>query len=539
MANPQVQHFLDRIAAAFVEQDTKAERDRWLEQDRKDLPVEIAEYLRAALDVPRLERELAARSRLDHDALVQVTSWFVDVAKADPTAFARTLPNGEPFDWEKRIEQLGILAENVENAKVFDELEIGLRLNMVGDSAYEKLLMSLPVDHDLRTKIDAALLPKLAYVNDAEALDYWDRLRSEVAPSRESGLKPEPDVAAADFFKPGTSADARERIAKYLTRVRPVLVRRAFDGGQRTVPAGQAGIAQILSWTKESTSTRALTTVERTIVRSIGRIAHYFGGDDQIAVAAALGVPVGGYFIGGRAEEEALRAFDLQGKIKPPDDGLRRELVKLLQIADVRAPTREGTLERALRGYKLGLEVMAQDDLVKVMRGHREERLQRELCRFLVERGIIAYGTKFGWSESDVLGHDELGAALIETKILKRLPSAGDVNRWLTQLATYMNQEQGPSASRGVLVLYNFTASSILTPPAPLVGRYDVIAVNLCPDPPSKRKASVEIAPATTGDDMVKVLRLGEPARAAKKKKSAPAGRTGPAKKTRARTKRR
>lgn len=517
MAEPQVQYFLERLQA--LTRSAGAPFDRWQEQDRADLAIEIAEYLSRAFDVPALEGELSARSRIDHEALARVNAWFDEAAAAEPTVFARTLVNGEPFAWEERLSQLHILAESLEEAHALDELEVGLRLNMVGDSSYEKLLMSLPLDHELGAKVEGALLLKLAFLPDADALDYWARLRNEVDPSRESSLKPDPDVAPVSFFNPGTAADVRQRIARYLARVRPVLVRRAFDGGQPSVPAGQAGIAQILSWTKLP-STHAWSTEERTIIRSVGRIAHFFSGDDKATLATALRVPLGGYLVGGRAEEEAVRAFEGMKKASPPDDVLDRELVKLLRIADLRARTREAPLERTLRAYKLGLEVMAQD-LGKAMREHREERLQRELCRFLVERGVLAYGTKFGWSETDVRGHDELGSALIETKILKRLPSQADVNRWLTQLGSYMNQEQGPKAIRGVLVLYNFTPATISTPPAPLLAKYDLIAVNLCPDPPSKRKASVEIVATTTGPAIVDVLRLGDPSvkkKAAKKK---------------------
>lgn len=523
MANQQVQHFLDRLQALAVERTPDAPRDRWLEQDRDDLALEIAEYLRSALDVPTLEQEISSRSRVDHEAVARVTGWFEEAAKVNPNAFARALPNGEPFKWEERLDQLRILAESLAEAQALDELEVGLRLNMVGDSSFEKLLMSLPLEHDLREKVVNALLPKLAYLSDADALDYWARLRNEVDPSLESGLKPETDVVPADFFKPGTNEDVRQRIAQYLARVRPVLVRRAFDGGQPRVPAGQAGIAQILSWTM-SASTHAFSTSDRTVIRSIGRVSHYFGGDDKAKLAEALGVPVGGYLVDGRAEEEARRAFDVRGRQSPPADGLDRELVKLLRIADLRSRKRDAPLDRTLRAYKLGLEVMAQDH-GEEMNGYREERLQRELCRFLVERGVIAYGTKFGWSETDVRGHDELGAALIETKILKRIPSQADVNRWLTQLGSYMNQEQGPNAIRGVLVLYNFTSATIATPIEPLLARYDLVSINLCPNPPSKRTASIEIVAATNGDDIVKVLRFGKPpttrVRTAPKKKRA------------------
>lgn len=86
-------------------------------------------------------------------------------------------------------------------------------------------------------------------------------------------------------------------------------------------------------------------------------------------------------------------------------------------MADQRSIIQEGSVERAVRNYKLGLEVMAQDIRAEFVK-KSELRLQREMCRFLVERDIRAYGTKFGWSEVDLRADDPLGAVVIETKLL-------------------------------------------------------------------------------------------------------------------------
>jgi hypothetical protein len=184
------------------------------------------------------------------------------------------------------------------------------------------------------------------------------------------------------------------------------------------------------------------------------------------------------------------------------------ELTKLLGIADQRTVSQEGSVERMLRAYKLGLEVMAQDirdDLVK----KDELRLQREMCRFLVERSVRAYGTKFGWSEVDVRADDVLGAVVIETKLLKSAPSERDINRWLTQLGSYLDQEH--LAVRGVLILYNFSPTAIICPTTTIRFRYLILAINLCPQSPSKRTASIEIAATTEGPEVIRVHKFGAP----------------------------
>lgn len=206
------------------------------------------------------------------------------------------------------------------------------------------------------------------------------------------------------------------------------------------------------------------------------------------------------------------------------------ELSKLLQIADQRSTSQEGTVERMLRAYKLGLEVVAQD-VRDEFRKKDELRLQREMCRFLVERSVRAYGTKFGWSEVDLRADDVLGAVVIETKLLKsNAPSERDINRWLTQLGSYLDQEH--LALRGVLVLYNFSPTAIISPIATIRFRYLIVAINLCPLSPSKRTASIEIAATDAGTEIVRVHKFGD----AKPAKKSRGPRPDP---TKARTRRR
>ncbi|MCC7171243.1 MAG: hypothetical protein IT459_12395 [Planctomycetes bacterium] len=93
----------------------------------------------------------------------------------------------------------------------------------------------------------------------------------------------------------------------------------------------------------------------------------------------------------------------------------------MVRIAGQQAVRVLDPVEKALRAYKLGLEAMDQhlraEYVVK-----RELRLQRELCRFLVEREIPAYGTKFGRSEVDLRAEQPRRSVVIEVKLLKKAP---------------------------------------------------------------------------------------------------------------------
>ena len=109
--------------------------------------------------------------------------------------------------------------------------------------------------------------------------------------------------------------------------------------------------------------------------------------------------------------------------------------------------------------YKLGLEVMAPEILVE-MRKKGELLLQKELCKFLVERNIFAVGTKFGRSETDLFAEHGGEEYTIEAKVFraKRLLSQSALKRAVVQLQNYLDQR--PSTPRGILVIYNLPTIS-------------------------------------------------------------------------------
>ena len=199
-----------------------------------------------------------------------------------------------------------------------------------------------------------------------------------------------------------------------------------------------------------------------------------------------LGIQVGGYFIGGRGEQEAKRSLDTQGGKTPSPPRLLTELSRLLRIAEHRSVSQEVSDERTIRAHKLGLEVMAQDlrnDFIK----KDERRLQREMCRFLVESHVRAYGTKFDGARPTCVPKTSRRCRYRD-EAFKSAPTERDINRWLTQLGSYLDQEH--LALRGVLVLYNFSPTAIICPVATIRLRYLILAINLCPDSPSKRKTA-------------------------------------------------
>jgi len=182
-------------------------------------------------------------------------------------------------------------------------------------------------------------------------------------------------------------------------------------------------------------------------------------------------------------------------------------MAKLVQIAAQRRVRPEGEVERALRAYKLGLEVVG--DSVRADMGTKGElELQRDLCRFLVERNIAAFGTTFGSSEVDLLVEDDLGPLVVEVKKLRKLPTERSLGDWLTQLGSYMDQHH--NAVRGALVLFNFADGPVLAPVVPVVFRYLIVSINLCGVTPSRRRSHVEIRPSASSPGF-ELISIGEP----------------------------
>jgi hypothetical protein len=150
---------------------------------------------------------------------------------------------------------------------------------------------------------------------------------------------------------------------------------------------------------------------------------------------------------------------------------------------------RASPVERILFQYKLGLEVMLPVTRDQVLASH-ELALQKELCRFLVERDVRAFGKLFGRSEVDLLAEIPGERFLIETKVVKRA-SGPSIEKFITQLASYMDQEE--PATRGVLLLYNLSDTVILAERVWFRQKLWVLPVNLCSTSPSKTKRRMHI----------------------------------------------
>jgi len=175
----------------------------------------------------------------------------------------------------------------------------------------------------------------------------------------------------------------------------------------------------------------------------------------------------------------------------PPFAAMCYELRKFIQVAEFMI-SKEVPLEAVLRQLKLGQEVVAQD-ISREYAKRPELRLQRDIARFLIERGIYAVGTKFGRSETDFVIGEHADHYVIEVKKYARGAAVTDrtVKSALVQLQSYMDQP--PTHPLGILLVVNFTDSLLIAPPTWIRGRYKILVINLQPEPPSGRRKSLSV----------------------------------------------
>ncbi|MCC7171242.1 MAG: hypothetical protein IT459_12390 [Planctomycetes bacterium] len=124
------EYLLERIDGVSASQRRNA--DPWLTEDLEDLLVEVGEYLATALDLPKLETELAGQARLDHDALRWVTDELSAIADRTPTAFALNLPSGEPIPWQERLERLRAIVAELATPEAVAEFAVQLTIRLIG-----------------------------------------------------------------------------------------------------------------------------------------------------------------------------------------------------------------------------------------------------------------------------------------------------------------------------------------------------------------------------------------------------------------------
>lgn len=488
----------------------------YIRDEQEDLVAALFELVGQLLDTGRIERSLAATNRIDFDTLMLLVARLDELPLQD---WAFTWASGRECNPAANLNDLRHILEATQDVSEKARLlEVLLRLELAADRKVEKILVAIPPDegHVFKQWLVDQLESKLGILDDRVVMDLWGRLKAEFGrfEDDDSAMQPVPGILDPSFLELRTPAEARSKIASYLVKLRPQLIRALEAKGQTQFAVVLFGVARLLALSGDGPP---LDRADSTFATSVMRLATLWTTslhqDRQILRGQLrLQDPEGRLTQGPFYEEESEKLKELN-----TDDWtkvLGEEGEKVLDRIDalIAAPT---PAEDLLLRHKLALEVMAPENIAEIER-KKETRLQAELCRFLIEHGVFSVGTQFGRSETDLVARHAAGALVIEIKKTARVPSAHMIRQWLIQLQSYMDQE--PVQVDGVLLIYNLSSTLIVAPRQRLLERYRVVAINLLKPAPSKRRQSIEIIESKS-DSLVEVLReAGEPI--ARKKKA-------------------
>ena len=364
----------------------------------------------------------------------------------------------------------------------------------------QALLLAANTHADL-SKLSDLVAKKIGLLADSQVASVWSSLRREFDSDRRGRMEDSESLLPPNFLQFETVEKARKKIVDYVIHLKPRLILAMMHQDRAMVPKEMVELPRILSW-QSSEASQSATKQEELLGRSLGRLCAILTGGhfkSNSEIALLLGLPEESRIVSG-PETEALREkFFAQTSHRI----ILFELRTIVRILDslVRYTF---PIERALNQYKLGLEVLTPEILVE-MRKKGELLLQKELCKFLVERNIFAVGTKFGRSETDLFAEHGGEEYTIEAKVFRAKGSLSQsaVKRAVVQLQNYLDQR--PSTPRGILVIYNLTDDLLTAPKVWIQGRYWILPINLQALPPSRRKRGFVIEPGQ-GDNLIDVI---------------------------------
>lgn len=384
-------------------------------------------------------------------------------------------------------------------------------LEFVGDVNFQKLLIVGASSGQSFPSLEESLLNKLDLFDDDTIRNLWDRVKYEFNTDRSFYMVDYCNVLPNNFLKGKLISTIKPKIAKYTVTYKPQLLHNMFQRGRSRYPSEIIGVSKIFA-ARVSEDVEPLSGLQITISTSISRVfAIYekltYKGSGELA--DILGIQGESYIKSGPIYKETVDLLsNKRGKnyeMSKVQRWILYEVQKILDSSEVFVDY-QSTLAKALLQYKLGIELMAPDCISHYTNKH-ELHLQKELCQFLLHRGIFAFGSKFGRSEIDLLSQYSEEEFVIETKVYRGnvKPTAKQIKNNLIQLESYI--DQSPNLRRGILVIYNLSKYLITEPREWINNRYLILPINLLQDRPNERKKSIFIEPSNDEEQLIVVYR--------------------------------
>lgn len=476
----------------------------FLRADLVGLILDVLGYAGRTADMEYLHRSLLARSHIDVNALRQSVTIFerLDLDSDIHLFSSRSL------DPNTLLEEYRAFVDSLEETPTIDLRRLAVRLDFDSEALEYLLLCVASADANLTPMVEI-VRNKLNLLDENQIVSVWSTIQSEFNSDRIYFMEVDPGIIPQNWLKTTTINDLKDKIANYIVNLKPRLELKMLEAGRHVFPAtGTPSLAKLLTLS-DSAAANPISQVELDLARSLGRLETYWLqilSQPPIDFYRALGFQDNVSFGGSQ---------DHLGTVFPVPSGQHEtELLMLYEVKKIVRTTLalsvyESPVERALTQYKLGIEVMTPENINDFNK--KELILQKELCRFLLERGIFAIGTKFGRSEIDLLADLPNNGYVIETKVYKekKRPTERSLKNNLTQLQSYM--DQSPTRRKGILVIYNFSSTLVSAPRQWVGGRFWFLSINLARESASRRSCSLTIEPGEGGNDLIRVFNVEVP----------------------------
>jgi hypothetical protein len=476
---------------------------------------ELSAFCRRRINFAELETRIREATTIDVAALGEAVA-ILEKAPRDDLA-----PEGLTTRFGDLREQVQLLAKEQHTMSFQD---VGLRLELLFELIFQNALLSIVDTWDPAPLVQLTR-KKMELRSEQRQRDLWSRVLGEFRqfdPERDDDEEvvraytlEEHGVLPKGFLE-SSPPDVADRLARYHAWLRGRVLRAMKQHGRNSSPMPLVGLAKILAAKHVDVEP---STTEIVVARAVSNIAGWLAhrGERPLSVeqfGALLGLHADSKLLGGE-EQQAFKSRKWEGKASPEYAALHS--FRTLARATAALHENETPLGIALFQYKAGVELfapkiasaMSKDELI----------LQKELCKFLLERGIFSVGTKFGQHETDLVANVRDDFIVIEAKVIKTAPNPTKLAQNLMQLLRYDDLNPAFRGSRAVLIVYNFTDVPIMTTHELVAGRAWIVAVNAKAGPPSKTKRCLKLMPdAAQGLLCVDVAASPKPKAGSKKK---------------------
>lgn len=412
--------------------------------------------------------------------------------------------NLDPKDAVEELENF--VNKLVEQAPLQSIEDIALKIDFVGSHMLNDVLFCAVASNVSVDDIKKLVKEKLTVVREDTVNRIWNILLSEFdKQNRRHPMILDKGIISEDFFNNESIDKTRDKIADYIVEIKPKLLVSMFKTNVYQYPVEVPGGVRFIA-SNDPNNILPVDNWEVMLGRSITRLAFIWENglyQDIETIINILRITKSGRLLCGPDYKDMEKQYTLGNQSKLINM-LFLELRKILNITDS-IISGEKPIEKSLWQYKQGLEVMT-PEIIKEIEKKKELLLQKELCKFLIERDIFAVGTRFGRSQTDLLVGDSTLVYIIETKVYKKRNTLNEnsIRGDIAQLQSYMDQYQ--IKHKGILVIYNMTDWLVETPNQWINQNLWILPINLQDKPPSDRDKTVTVEESSE-ENLIRVIR--------------------------------